>query len=113
VELERAIRKFDDDYNAYNAHPCYTGVDTLRRVWEIAANVKYGIYCGNLQHLQAAGQNRLHRVQKQERRKIIMNKIGESVHIGCRQLAKGISLARPGRTYHLPGRLTVTVVRPE
>jgi hypothetical protein len=46
--------------------------------------VKYGIYCG-------------------KRRKIIMNKIGGLVHIDCRQLSKGITLARPGRTYHLPG----------
>jgi hypothetical protein len=58
------------------------------------------------------GLNKLHRVQKQERRKIIMNRIGESVHIDCRQLSKGITPARPGRTYHLSGRLTVTVARP-
>jgi hypothetical protein len=49
------------------------------------------------------GPNRLHRVQKQERRKIIMNRIGESVHIDCRQLSEGITPARPGRTYYLPG----------
>jgi hypothetical protein len=49
------------------------------------------------------GLNRLHRLQKQERRKIIMNRIGESVHIDCHQLSEGITVARPGRTYHLPG----------
>jgi hypothetical protein len=49
------------------------------------------------------GLNKLHRVQKQERRKIIMNRIGESVHIDCHQLSEGITPARPGRTYHLPG----------
>ncbi|MDR2691573.1 MAG: hypothetical protein LBB73_04645 [Dysgonamonadaceae bacterium] len=49
------------------------------------------------------GPNRLHRVQKRERMKIVMNRIGESVHIDCRQLSKGITPARPGRTCHLPG----------
>jgi hypothetical protein len=43
--------------------------------------------------------------------KIITNRIGELVHIDCRQLSKGITPARPGRTYHHPGRLTVTVAR--
>jgi hypothetical protein len=33
-----------------------------------------------------------------------MNRIGESVHIDCRQLSKCITLAHPGRTCHLPGR---------
>jgi hypothetical protein len=42
------------------------------------------------------GLNKLHRVQKQERRKIIMNRIGESVHIDCHQLSDGITAARPG-----------------
>jgi hypothetical protein len=32
-----------------------------------------------------------------------MNRIGESVHIDSRQLSKGITVARPGRTCHLPG----------
>jgi hypothetical protein len=57
----------------------------------------------HLQHLQAAWPNRLHWVQKQERRKIIMNKIGESVHTDCRQLSKCIALACIGSTYHRAG----------
>jgi hypothetical protein len=32
-----------------------------------------------------------------------MNRIGESVHTDCRQLSKGITLARTGRIYHRPG----------
>jgi transposase InsO family protein len=49
------------------------------------------------------GLNRLKPVQKQERRKIIMNNIGELVHVDCHQLSKGITIAYPERTYHLLG----------
>jgi hypothetical protein len=38
-----------------------------------------------------------------------MDRIGVSVHIDCNQLSEGITPAHPGRTYYLPGRLTVTV----
>jgi hypothetical protein len=42
-----------------------------------------------------------------------MNRIGESVHIDCHQkLSKGVTVVHPGRTYHLPGRLTVTAAWP-
>jgi transposase InsO family protein len=34
---------------------------------------------------------------------MIMNKIGELVHIDCHQLSKGITIAHPERTYHLLG----------
>jgi hypothetical protein len=53
------------------------------------------------------GLNRLHRPQKQERRKIIMNRIGESVHIDCRQLSKGITPG-PVDGYSRPARVEVT-----
>ncbi|MDR1198257.1 MAG: hypothetical protein LBK94_04490, partial [Prevotellaceae bacterium] len=49
------------------------------------------------------GLNKLKPVQKQERRKIIMNKIGELVHVDCHQLSKGITIAYTERTYHLLG----------
>jgi transposase InsO family protein len=49
------------------------------------------------------GLNKLKPVQKQERRKIIMKKIGELVHVDCHQLSRGITIALPERTYHLLG----------
>lgn len=49
------------------------------------------------------GLNRLTKPQKQERRKIIMSKIGELVHIDCHQLSKGITIAEPQQTYYLLG----------
>lgn len=49
------------------------------------------------------GLNRLKSPQKQERRKIIMSKIGELVHIDCHQLSKGITIKEPQKTYYLLG----------
>jgi transposase InsO family protein len=49
------------------------------------------------------GLNRLKRPQKQERRKIIMSKIGELAHIDLHQLSKGITIAEPDKTYYLLG----------
>jgi transposase InsO family protein len=49
------------------------------------------------------GLNKLKPVQKQERRKIIMNKIGELVHVDRHQLSRGITIALPERSYHLLG----------
>jgi hypothetical protein len=49
------------------------------------------------------GLNRLTQVEKQEKRKIIMKRIGELVHIDCHQLSKGITISDPGKTFHLLG----------
>jgi transposase InsO family protein len=49
------------------------------------------------------GLNRLKHPQKQERRKIIMGKIGELAHIDLHQLSKGITIAEPDKTYYLLG----------
>lgn len=51
------------------------------------------------------GLNKLRKSEKQERRKIIMSKIGELVHIDCHQLSKGITIAEPDKTYYLLGVL--------
>jgi transposase InsO family protein len=47
--------------------------------------------------------NKLNKAQKIERRKIIMQRIGELVHIDCHQLSKGITIAGSNKTYHLLG----------
>lgn len=49
------------------------------------------------------GLNRLKQPEKQERRKIIMNKIGELVHMDCHQLSKGITIVDSDKTYYLLG----------
>lgn len=49
--------------------------------------------------------NKLKKTQKEERRKIIMSKIGELVHIDCHQLSKGITIDKPNATYYLLGVL--------
>jgi transposase InsO family protein len=49
------------------------------------------------------GLNKLKQKQKQERRKIIMERIGELVHIDCHQLSKGTTIAQPDKTYYLLG----------
>lgn len=49
--------------------------------------------------------NKLKKSHKQERRKIIMSKIGELVHIDCHQLSKGITIDKPNATYYLLGVL--------
>lgn len=51
------------------------------------------------------GLNKLRKAEKVERRKIIMSKIGELVHIDCHQLSKGITIAEPDKTYYLLGVL--------
>jgi hypothetical protein len=51
------------------------------------------------------GLNRLNKPEKQERRKIIMSKIGELVHVDCHQLSKGITIDSPDRTYYLLGMI--------
>lgn len=51
------------------------------------------------------GLNKLRKSEKKERRKIIMSKIGELVHIDCHQLSKGITIAEPDKTYYLLGVL--------
>ena len=53
--------------------------------------------------LKRNGLNRLTQTQKQERRRIIMKKAGELVHIDCHQLPKGITIAEPSQTYYLLG----------
>ena len=49
------------------------------------------------------GLNRLNRPQKQERRRIIMSRIGELVHIDCHQLSKGLAIDNPGKNHYLVG----------
>ena len=49
------------------------------------------------------GLNRLNKAQKIEQRKIIMEKIGQLVHIDCHQLSKGITIKDPNKTYYLLG----------
>ena len=49
------------------------------------------------------GLNKLHKKQKQERRKIIMSRIGELVHIDCHQLSKGITIDDSDKTFYLLG----------
>ena len=49
------------------------------------------------------GLNKLGQKEKQEKRKIIMKRIGELVHIDCHQLSRGITIAEPNKTYHLLG----------
>lgn len=49
------------------------------------------------------GLNKLHKREKQERRKIIMQKIGELVHIDCHQLSKGITIDDSDKTFYLLG----------
>lgn len=49
------------------------------------------------------GLNKLKPVHKEEKRKIIMSKIGELVHIDCHQLSRGITIAEPNKTYYLLG----------
>ena len=51
------------------------------------------------------GLNRLHRVEKKERRKIIMSRIGELVHIDCHQLSKGIIIDSSDKTFYLLGMI--------
>lgn len=51
------------------------------------------------------GLNRLRKSEKTERRKIIMSKIGELIHIDCHQLSKGITITEPDKTYYLLGVL--------
>ena len=47
--------------------------------------------------------NRLGCVEKHERIKFIMRRIGELVYIDCHQLSKGITIVEPQKTYHLIG----------
>jgi hypothetical protein len=49
------------------------------------------------------GLNKLNHQAKEEKRKIIMKRIGELVHIDCHQLSKGITIAEPKKTYYLLG----------
>jgi transposase InsO family protein len=49
------------------------------------------------------GLNKLSVSEKKERRKIIMERIGELVHIDCHQLSKGIIISNPNKTYYLLG----------
>ena len=49
------------------------------------------------------GLNRLQQRHKDERRKIIMSRIGELVHIDCHQLSKGITITDANKTYYLLG----------
>lgn len=49
------------------------------------------------------GLNKLNPPQKEEKRKIIMSKIGELVHIDCHQLPKGITISEPNKTFYLVG----------
>lgn len=47
--------------------------------------------------------NRLRKTEKEEKRKIIMSKIGELAHIDLHQIPKGITIAEPNKTYYLLG----------
>ena len=49
------------------------------------------------------GLNKLKKSQKEEKRKIIMKKVGELVHIDLHQISKGITIAEPNQTYYLLG----------
>lgn len=49
------------------------------------------------------GLNKLKQPEKRERRKIIMSKVGELVHIDCHQLSKGITIENSDKTYYLLG----------
>ena len=49
------------------------------------------------------GLNKLKQPQIRERRKIIMERIGELVHIDCHQLSKGITISNSNKTYYLLG----------
>ena len=49
------------------------------------------------------GLNRLGRLEKQEKRKIVMQRIGELVHIDTHQLSKGITISEADKTYYLLG----------
>ena len=49
------------------------------------------------------GLNRLGATEKREKRKIIMTRIGEMVHMDTYQLSKGLTIAEPNKTYHLLG----------
>lgn len=49
------------------------------------------------------GLNKLHKKQKQERRKIIMSRIGQLVHVDCHQLSKGLTIDTPDKTFYLLG----------
>ena len=51
------------------------------------------------------GLNKLSHIEKQEKRKIIMKRIGELVHIDCHQLSKGITIAEANKTYYLLGMI--------
>jgi transposase InsO family protein len=53
--------------------------------------------------LRKHGLNRIDRPQKQERRRIIMSRIGELVHIDCHQLSKGLTIENPGKNLYLVG----------
>ena len=68
-----------------NNHPCIPSPSSIYYICK-----KYGM-------------NKLHPPQKASRRKIIMSKIGELVHIDCHQLSKGITIAEPNKTYYLLG----------
>lgn len=47
--------------------------------------------------------NRLRKTEKEEKRRIIMSKIGELAHIDLHQISKGITIAEPNKTYYLLG----------
>lgn len=47
--------------------------------------------------------NRLRKSEKEEKRRIIMSKVGEMVHIDLHQVSKGITIAEANQTYYLLG----------
>lgn len=47
--------------------------------------------------------NRKTKQIKENRKRYIMSKVGELVHIDCHQLSKGITIAEPEKTYYLLG----------
>ena len=47
--------------------------------------------------------NRLRKTEKEEKRRIIMSKIGELAHIDLHQISKGITITEPNKTYYLLG----------
>jgi transposase InsO family protein len=68
---------------------------------EISPTTVYNIF-------KRHGVNKLNEAQKEGKRqiiRIIMEKIGELVHIDCHQLSKGITIADSGKTFYLLGMI--------
>lgn len=49
--------------------------------------------------------NKLRKAEKHERKRYVMSKVGELIHIDLHQVPKGITIAEPSKTYYLLGLL--------